>query len=107
MPGRIELIDWADQAATEPGFGLDGLADLQEPVEALEDLHVLAPGRGGSPGKGQVADNTVNVFGSDVPCGPAQRGERPFQQSPMSFSTVTGLNPRARHEATNASTQSA
>ncbi|MGE7391465.1 hypothetical protein ACQKM2_38950 [Streptomyces sp. NPDC004126] len=81
MPGRVELIDWADQADAETGFDLDGLADLKEPVEALEDLHVLAPGRGSPPGKGQVTDDTVDVFGSDVPGGPAQRGERPFQQS--------------------------
>jgi hypothetical protein len=81
VPGRVELIDRANQADAEPRFDLDSLADLQEPVEALKDLHVLAAGRGGPPGKGQVTDDTVDVFGSDVPGGPAQRGERPFQQS--------------------------
>ncbi|MGW3659399.1 hypothetical protein ACWD6R_28720 [Streptomyces sp. NPDC005151] len=81
MPGRVELVDRADQADAEPRFHLDGLANMQEPVEALEDLHILAPGRGGQPGKRQVADDAVDVFGSDVPRRPAQRGERPFQQS--------------------------
>ncbi|MEU9256646.1 hypothetical protein AB0D66_33360 [Streptomyces sp. NPDC048270] len=81
MTGRVELIDRADQTDAEPGFDLDGLADLQEPVEALEDLHILAPGRGNPPGKSQVTDDTVDVFGSDVPGGPAQRGERPLQQA--------------------------
>ncbi|MFD7031556.1 hypothetical protein ACFWAR_26365 [Streptomyces sp. NPDC059917] len=61
MPGRVELIDRAYQADAETGFDLDGLADLQEPVEALEDLHKLAPGRGGPPGKGQVAGDMVDV----------------------------------------------
>ncbi|MFD4695790.1 hypothetical protein [Streptomyces sp. NPDC058463] len=81
MPGRVELIDWADQANAEAGFDLDGLADLQKPVETLEDLHVLAAGGGRPPGKSQVSDDAVDVFGGDVPGGPAQCGERAFQQS--------------------------
>ncbi|MFJ3964810.1 hypothetical protein [Streptomyces sp. NPDC090036] len=59
MPGRVELIDRADQADAEPGLDLDGLAHLKEPVETLEDLHVLAAGGGRPPGKSQVSDDTV------------------------------------------------
>ncbi|MER5733362.1 hypothetical protein ABT084_34390 [Streptomyces sp. NPDC002138] len=81
MPGRVELIDRADQTDAETSLDLDGLAHLKEPVEALEDLHILAPGGGRPPGKGQVTDDAVDVFGGDVPGGPAQCGERPFQQS--------------------------
>ncbi|MEU2021376.1 hypothetical protein ABZ565_04290 [Streptomyces sp. NPDC016469] len=81
MPGRVELIDWADQAHAGTSLDLDGLAQLKGPVEALEDLHVLAAGGGRPPGKSQVPNDTVDVFRGDVPGRSAQCGERPFQQS--------------------------
>ncbi|MET8291397.1 hypothetical protein ABZV80_40400 [Streptomyces sp. NPDC005132] len=46
MPGGVELVDRADESDSELGLDLDlnCLAGLQEPVEALEDRHIPAPG---------------------------------------------------------------
>ncbi|MEV8023057.1 hypothetical protein AB0O76_43580 [Streptomyces sp. NPDC086554] len=42
MPGSVELVDWTDQPDAERGLDLGCLAGLQEPVEPLEDLDILA-----------------------------------------------------------------
>jgi hypothetical protein len=46
VAGGVELIDRADQPDAERGLDLGSLADLEEPVESLEDLHILPAGRG-------------------------------------------------------------
>jgi hypothetical protein len=106
VPGRVELIDRANQADAEPRFDLDSLADLQEPVEPLKictysrRVEAARPARARSPTTRSMSSGVTSQAGR-----PSAVSVR--SSSPMSFSTVTGLNPRACHEATNASTQSA
>lgn len=80
MPGSVELVDRADQPDAERCLDLGRLAGLKKPVEALEDLHVLAPGRGPTALDREVTDDAVDVLGRHVPRGPAERREGPLQQ---------------------------
>ncbi|ULR54403.1 hypothetical protein [Streptomyces deccanensis] len=80
MPRSVELVDRADQPDAERGLDLGRLTGLQEPVEALEDLHVLPPGRGLAALDREVTDDAVDVLGRHVPRGSAERRERPLQQ---------------------------
>jgi hypothetical protein len=50
-------------------------------VKPLEDLHIPPPRRGRPARHGQVADNPVDILGSDLPCRAPQHRQRPLQQS--------------------------
>ena len=104
MPGGVELIDRADQLHPERGLDLRGLAGLQEPVEALEDLHVLPPGRGRPPRHRQVADHPVDVLRRHLPRRAAQRLQRPLQQPDVVADRHRAEPPRPprRHERLHA-----
>jgi hypothetical protein len=61
MPRRVELVHRADQPNTEPGLDLSRLAHLQEPVKALEGLHILPTRRSLAARDREVANNPVDV----------------------------------------------
>ena len=107
MARGVELVDRADQPDPERGLDLHGLAGLQEPVEALEDLHIVTAGGRlhGPPPPGRRPRGRCPQESLPKPAGPGRCSVR--SSRPVSFSIVTGLNPRARHEATNASTHTA
>ena len=106
MPGRVVLIHRADQPDPERGLDLDSLADLQETVETLEYLQVVAAGRRRPPSARQAAHYPVDIFGGNVPRGPASAVSI-RSSTPVSLSIVLPANPRTVHEATNASTHPA
>jgi hypothetical protein len=81
MPGGVELVHRADQAHPEDGLDLGGLAGLQEPVEALEDLHILPPGRRRPPRHCQLPDDPVDILWGHLPRWAAQRRQGPLQQA--------------------------
>jgi hypothetical protein len=80
VAGGVELIDRAGQPDAERGLDLGSLADLQEPVEPLEHLQIVPPGRDCPARAGQLADHPVHVLGGDLPRRAAQRGQHPLQQ---------------------------
>jgi hypothetical protein len=80
VSGGVELVDRAYQPNPERRLDLSGLANLQKPVEALEDLDILPPCRCRPAGHGQVAHDTVDVLGGRFPCRAPQCGQRPLQQ---------------------------
>jgi hypothetical protein len=77
MAGGVELIDRALQPDPEPRLDLGGLAGGQEPVEALERLHITAPGRGSQPAGGQRPGH--DVIRRDLPRWATQQREHPLQ----------------------------
>ncbi|MGW4824627.1 hypothetical protein ACWEP4_38315 [Streptomyces sp. NPDC004227] len=81
MSGGVELVDRADQADAERRLDLGSLAGLQKPVEPLEDLDVLTTRRGLAALHGEVTDHAVDVLRGHLPRWPAQRGQRPLQQT--------------------------
>jgi hypothetical protein len=64
----------------EPGVDLGRVAGLQEPVEPLEDLHVLAPRRRRAARHRQLPNRAIDVLARDLPRGTPQRRHRPLQQ---------------------------
>jgi len=106
MPGRVVLIHRADQPDPERDLDLDGLADLQEPVKALENLQV---NYGESTSHGQHGpDRPPPGRHSSAVTSHAGRPSASSMRSstPVSLSIVLTANPRAAHEATNASMHS-
>ncbi len=81
MAGGIVLIHRADQPDPERRLDLDGLADLQEPVEALEYLQVIAAGRRRPARCRQVTHDPVDVPGGDLPRRAAERLQHPLQHA--------------------------
>jgi hypothetical protein len=61
MTGGVVLIHRADQPDPERGLDLNSLADLQEPVEALEYLQVIAARRRRPASTGQIAHHPVDI----------------------------------------------
>ena len=79
MPGGVELIDRALQPHPEHSLDLPSLAGGQEPVEALERLHIATPCRGGQPARRQRPRHPVDVLRRDLPRRTAQQREHPLQ----------------------------
>jgi hypothetical protein len=79
MPRGVELIDRALQPDPEHRLDLRRLAGGQEPVEALERLHIAPPGRGSQPASGQQTDHPVNILRGHLPRRAIQQREHPLQ----------------------------
>ena len=107
MAGGVELVHRTDQPHPERRLDLGSLADLQEPVETLEHLHIIPPRRRrptrrwpAHPPPGRRPRRSPPTPGAPAPPASAPARRRRCRSS-------TRLNPRAVHDATNASTHSA
>lgn len=98
MTGGVELIDRALDPDPERGLDLGSLAGRQEPVKPLNAC--TWPRRVEAASPLAASDPITRSMSSAVASQAGQPSRASIRSStPVSFSIVTGLNPRATHEA--------